>query len=455
MTHDDMAELHRRVHAAQEVVDRPWIPGETSRPYEFFTDHLADDGWRLGWKLVAAIRQSHPELFLRSSEEELHSAALEFVLAAETAPSPEDVTAGLLETVADDAVRLVSTPLANMVLDRTWAPLGPNAALWRPDGSDETPDAEARDEDAAIQSAFAVRRHLGDQLRAAPRVLRLSSGRTIDTRRTVTLISKEEGPPDRAVSAARAKARYALATWTILSPPDRWHLSPELSIWSPQPYLYQYATHKRYESDRWHSRDQTEGGGMREWAPYPLPNDEILVAPFEAFAAIDRRSAQALLSATAALDAAQRASRASLSEQIRSVRAAVECLCEPAPGERGALKRWERLATRLRVWDEIARDRAYTPSTITALQSRLIDARNISAHGADAALIDIGWSAGDRPLDRGRIAEESDLAANALRRDLGPMKFAVGEALRALWPKLRVAEFDDDVFEDYFASENS
>lgn len=72
MTAAQLRRLHELVHAAQAVTKRPFEEGETSRPIEFFTDHLQEEGWLLGWILVAAIRAKHPELFGFYDEQRLH-----------------------------------------------------------------------------------------------------------------------------------------------------------------------------------------------------------------------------------------------------------------------------------------------------------------------------------------------------------------------------------------------
>lgn len=453
MTTEQLVRLHQLVHDSQAVVERPWEPGETSRPITFFTDHLTNEGWRLGWTLLGALREQHATLFRYYGEEGLHRAALDFVLSSDAAPSLVQVAEFLMEDVDGEGLWLVCVPLANVALDRAWAPLAERIVLWR------APEAH-RIEDRALQEAASeeeflaetdVFRHLGDRLSPAPRTLRMSAGPKLDTGRTVTLLSAETGPPAIAIEAARGKAHYALATWSLLKPPADWHLLPDLGVWSPQPFLHQRARHKRLEDNRWIHAERTRGGDYRHWAPYDLPGDDVLRAPFEAFEHLNRRSAQALLSGTAAIYSGQRASRSQLSERIRDVRAAIECLCEPACCEDGHVReRWERLAQRFAVWDQVADARAYTPSTVAQLQQRLVDARNISAHGADAALIDLGWTAGDRPLRRGRQASATDLTVTALHRDLGPMLYAVGEALRHAWNAMRDAQFDDAVFEGLF-----
>ena len=64
---------------------------------------------------------------------------------------------------------------------------------------------------------------------------------------------------------------------------------------------------------------------------------------------------------------------------------------------------------------------------------------------------DLGWTAGDRALQRGKRALSTDLATGALHRDLGPLIVGVGEALRQAWPALRAEDFDDSAFEALFA----
>jgi hypothetical protein len=79
------------------------------------------------------------------------------------------------------------------------------------------------------------------------------------------------------------KAQDALATWGVLAPPADWHLLPDLAVWTPQPYLHQRVQHKRLERGNWIARERQRGGDYRHWAPYELPADDVLAAPYEAF----------------------------------------------------------------------------------------------------------------------------------------------------------------------------
>jgi hypothetical protein len=449
MTAAELTRLHELLRAAQAVVDRPFEHGETSRPIEFFTDHLPDEAWLLGWKLVAELRRTHPDLFAVYDEQRLHFAALEWMLRAAVTPTLQGVAEALAQQAeSEEGSWLVSIPLANVSLGRSWASAGPNAAL-RPayDGRQE-----AESETDTSEAEFAIFHHLHDRLPLPVRTIRFGDGTEIDTKRTATLLIVQDGSRLIAVRQAVAKAHHAIAAWAVLAPPRRWHLIPDVATWFPQPDTHHETEHKRLEPDEFISREPRQGAAMRQWAPYDLPDDETLSAPFEAFEHLEMRSAQALLSATSAHHAAARGSRALLSTQIREVRRAIECLCEPAQGSTtGAARvRWDRLSNRLEIWRRAADARAYTPATIAELQKRIENARNIGSHGADAALLDLGWSAGDRQLLHD-LAASTDLTLAALSRDLGPVLFALGEALRIVWSRMRTTGFDDEAFEALFA----
>jgi hypothetical protein len=139
-----------------------------------------------------------------------------------------------------------------------------------------------------------------------------------------------------------------------------------------------------------------------------------------------------------------------LSERISEITRAIERLCEPPTGK-SAWDRWDRLAGRFDVWAGLQQNRGYSPEHTRQLQERLRRARNIGTHGADAALIDLGWSAGDRPMKFGQLAAANDLALAALYRDLQPMVSAVALTLDAAWREMLAAEFDDQVFEALFS----
>jgi hypothetical protein len=51
----------------------------------------------------------------------------------------------------------------------------------------------------------------------------------------------------------------------------------------------------------------------------------------------------------------------------------------------------------------------------------------------------------------GHLAAAAGLSLAALSRDLNPMLFAIGEALRGAWNAMRTADFDEVAFEALFA----
>lgn len=300
-------------------------------------------------------------------------------------------------------------------------------------------------------SEFDVHRLLGDRLPRTTKWLRLSEDERTDTRRTATLLTVEDGVAGLALPRARAKAKYAIAVWVTLSPPEGLQLIPDVGVWAPQPHLQVRQRYKLHEEGAWISHERVQGGSIFEWGDYPAPSDDFLRMPFEALAQSDRRAAQALLSSSLALLHASRGSRLELSEQLRALQSAIESLCEPGPGGSGAHDRWERVAARLRVWDELA-SRGYEDADIEAIQERLNDARNVATHGADAVLLDLGYPLGpDRPLRRRRSARAEDLGFAALHADLAPVRSAVRFVLSKLWQRAQAYQWDDADFEKEFS----
>jgi hypothetical protein len=196
----------------------------------------------------------------------------------------------------------------------------------------------------------------------------------------------------------------------------------------------------------WIARERVQGGGIHYWTEYATPTDDELRVPFEALALVhERRCCQALLSSSLALLSASRGSRSQLSEQLRDVQAAIETLCEPSPGEWGAFERWDRLADRSGVWNELVR--GYDSDEVERVQRRLRVARNVAGHGADSVLLDLGYPENaSRPVPRGTVSGE-DLAFTALHADLSPLLFAVRFVLNHLWRTARASDWNDDVFE--------
>lgn len=146
---------------------------------------------------------------------------------------------------------------------------------------------------------------------------------------------------------------------------------------------------------------------------------------------------------------ASRATRFELSERLRDVHVAIECLCEEEPGSSRAFDRWEKLAERYGIWAEVAK-RGYDRAEIEALQARLKSARNVVTHGADAVLVDLGYPVGANRPTRGTTVAGEDLAFSGLQADLSPLIFAVRYAIRQLFGYVRGHDWDDNAFDSQF-----
>jgi hypothetical protein len=236
----------------------------------------------------------------------------------------------------------------------------------------------------------------------------------------------------------------------VLSPPSENQLLPDIGTWVPQPNLQWRQRYKRKEDDVWPHKEPDRGGGIWGWAPYRAPASDVLSVPFEAMAARERRSAQALLSSAHALVQGGRRSRIQLSEEIRGTITAIELLCEREPLARDAFERWTVVAERLGVWEKSG-IRGYAPRDIADLHERLRFARNVATHGADAVLLDLGYpEETERRVARNKNAPGTDFAFAALVADLEPLRSAVRHVLRELFALMRVASWDDEEFEAQF-----
>jgi hypothetical protein len=270
--------------------------------------------------------------------------------------------------------------------------------------------------------------------------------------RGAAILSVEEGSLALARAHATAKAQYAMAVWVVLQPPGEWHLLPELGSWGPQPHIQTRQPDEKLSPGRSPSGGGSSAGMIREWSPYTAPTDDLLRVPFEAMAVRERRCAQSLLSSSLALFQASRGTRHQLSERLRYLGVAIEALAEKPQGAGGAFPRWQRVAERHGVWDQLAK-LGYSKGDISAIQGRLKTARDVATHGADAVLIDLGYPVGaTRPLTGQRTAAGEDLAFSSLHADLSPLIYAVRWVLQMLFEITRAAGWDNNAFEAEFAA---
>jgi hypothetical protein len=193
-------------------------------------------------------------------------------------------------------------------------------------------------------------------------------------------------------------------------------------------------------------------GRLVHRSPYPLPEPELLRIPFDAIDLVrERRSAQALLSASWAYFQAARGSRSLLSERLRHLLVAVETLGEPAPGKQMRWGRWQRIRDRFKV-HEALKVRGHSRKEIKRAEKRLKQARNIATHGADAVLIDLGFPpGGQRELLHGSMMPTDDLGFAALNADLSALLFAVRLVLDGSLREAAADNWDDERFERQFS----
>jgi len=420
--------------------------GEVVSAVEVVNPLRTNDDWDLLWPIVRALRRDHPAVAVKFPENTLAATVVDFVREA----GGEITLAALAETLdelaASEGPWLVSTSLANIELPEPLIKLADDAALLRAiPGTEWLEDRSAGHGESGLE----VQKLLGDYLNQVTEWAELDN-RRFNTGRGASLLTVEEGTAPLALPRARARAQYALSVWAVLSPPSENQLLPDIGTWVPQPNLQWRQRYKRKEDDVWPHKEPNRGGGIWGWAPYRAPASDVLSVPFEAMAARERRSAQALLSSAHALVQGGRRSRIQLSEEIRGTITAIELLCEREPLARDAFERWTVVAERLGVWEKSG-IRGYAPRDIADLHERLRFARNVATHGADAVLLDLGYpEETERRVARNKNAPGTDFAFAALVADLEPLRSAVRHVLRELFALMRVASWDDEEFEAQF-----
>lgn len=445
---DDLEHLKDAVDRAQAEECR--APREGERKYVLpLTEHLTDDDWHRLWRVVRALRREHPNVFIRFAEATLAGLLVDEIAEYMDTPALEDLASRLRGIAESEGPWLVSTPINNIITRDAAVQLAEEAVLWRATLGTEWMDEPFGGDDD--NSEFEVHDFLGDRLPRVTRWLRFSEGERLDTGAGAQLLTVEEGTAALALARARSKAQYALAVWSILAPPEGWKVLPDLGIWAQQPRLQRGQRFKVREHEQWIPRQRTRGSALRHWGEFQAPESDLLSIPFRAMERIQTRSSQALLSAALAQHQASRGSRFLLSERVRSIRVAIECLCEPGSGGGHADQRWSAVAARCGVWEQL-RDRGYEQADEEAIRERLRDARNIATHGADAALVDLGFPEDhERPLRGRRVAYGTDLAVASVQSDLSPIIFAVGFVLEKLFLRMQACDWDDELFEAHFS----
>jgi hypothetical protein len=438
---EEVREVARRIQSAAEEANTPPAPGET-KPFAFATDLLGEDGWSLLWKVVRAVRECDAHTFVKFSELSL-ALRIADELESDADLDLDSLIAKLVAAGSEFGPRVVSTPICNVVMEASAVRLAEDVVLWRAfaDG-----DAEPTDED--VVANLNLPKWLGARMARPLRTVDLPQ-KPFDTGRTAALLTIEQGVPALALARARARTQYAIAMWTVLSPPEGWKVLPDVGVWAPQPTVHAAQRHRALRDPEDPSVGFTEeGAGFRSFGMFILPGEEDLRLPFEAMAHVESRGAQAVLSASLHLMAAGRASRLLPSERVRAVMAAIESLGETASGK-GARRRFLRLAAHHGT--DAVEARGWTAVRVREAVERMRKARNIATHGSDAVLLDLGY-----PSDAARkmvyeTVAGTELAAGGIQSDLPVLVHVVGRTLERTIRQLARDGWEDDAFMSYFA----
>jgi hypothetical protein len=435
----DLSELAQRVQAAVREAREPPPPGG-SKPITFPTDHFDDRTWELLWEVIRLIRERDPGTFVQFSEWTLASLAID-ALEADAGLDLQELTKWVAGHLDEFGRRVVSTPICHLQMDASAIRLADDAVLVRADVDRDAPDT---DED--IVAGFNIEKWLGVRMSRPLRHVDLASA--FDTTRTAALLTVEHGVPPLALARARARTQYAIALWTVLAPPEGRKVLPDLGGWVPQPSVHMPQRHRRVPGADESGRPTEDGGGINLYGAFEMPAEDVARLPFQAMAHVDRRGAQAVLSAGLHLLNASRASRLQPSERARALMAAVEALGEQ-PSGKGARARFRRLTERHGT-DKAAEARGWSPARVRAAFDRIVKARNIATHGADAVLLDLGYPPDARRKMLYGTALGTELAAGGLQSDLPVLVHVVGRTLDQTIRELAADGWSDAAYDGYF-----
>jgi hypothetical protein len=374
--------------------DVPWFPQAA---------YLDERGSKEMWRLVSQVNARERALYNRFSDaHELGDHILEIV-AELPAPSWQQLVTALEKIAAENPQWLVEVPLANLIPPRPYIALALDAGL----GIAEQDENWSPITGNPPYSAGEPFRHLGDRIPTSARWRREADDQRIDTRRTAALLLIENGTEGVALKVATARARYAIATWTLLAAPERGEPWPTVGDWAPRPFLHYELDRKPYEKDVWMQKERVRGRRVSVYEDvYVLPNDSrILEAPFQAMAlAGTSRSARAVLSGAWSLYLADREpNEIGSSDRLLHIYAALEALSEhlyaPSPSRVQRIWRikrsprseskWAHALDRQKIWNEVSQ--FYSPRERRDARNVAKALRNLAAHSADAAAANLGY----------------------------------------------------------------
>lgn len=419
--------------------------GKTAMPVVMYID--ADEkGSRALWRVVSQLRRDEAGVYNRFvGERVLRDLVVDLVvdLHVERAEALDfQRLVKELERAAEERSRwLLAVPLANVMPPQPYVALDEQAALGLTlqDRNWDRMGAEPFD-------AFTIFHHLQDRLSPDVRWRREDTRLgPLDTRRTAILYLVEDGTQTMALSVGRSRARLVLALWCLLSPPSHEELWPALAEWEPRPYLNHVIDHKLFDPGTWMSRERVHGRSVTEYGEYALPDDEELLraALRIARAAPSQISARAIASAAWALNVAERdPNDLERTDELLHLVGAVEALCDTGQAEGGSAKRWARLTERCGVWRDLRP--FYDQKELEELKRLTLDLRNITAHGSDDVLVNLGYPAESvRPMKGDRVLTGEQLALARASAASPVLRHAVRQVTVRLAREVLARDFDD------------
>jgi hypothetical protein len=451
----DLQGLNAGVKRARSERDRPLAADEGPRPVLPLVEYLDERGERAIWRAVAELGQREPGLYNRFVGERYLRDLIVDVTAEHDGPIDFPCLLEEVERQAENVAQwLIAVPLANLLVPSGFLLVKEDLAAlitsvqdpdWTPHGSND-PQSDP----------FAMFRGLKDRLDGGVRWEREQGHRgRLDTRMTAKLVAVESGTETAALSVAVTRARLALAIWCLLDPPDPTTLWPTTGEWLPRAYVEAGIVHKPYEAGKWTGGTSPTGRWTTEFRAYTITDDpKKLAAPFEMMRLSETMIApRAVASAAWALHLAERQPNdLERTDEVVHLRGAIEALCDAGrgPDDKDAEKRWGRITKRFGVWD--AMTGLYGRRELKDAQQLARDLRNITQHGSDDILVNLGYPTGAlRRVQGGRTLTSEELGLARAAAALPVLREAVRTVIRRLAITGIADGWDDERFSQEFA----
>lgn len=444
----NLESLHAAVKRAQCEEQRPFEPGEETRPIRVSEGYFEDADWLNLDRVIRQIAAEGPETFSNFfGPMQAKSMVIRELEETTDSPTLQALIDSLQERVADFGPWIATTPIANLELppETGWIDIDGTTALVAAN-ADKSDERWSTDDN----HHFSIIRKFGDGSGPRPRWLNLPSlDESIDTRHSAALISLQTGPDLIAEHRAEVEATYAVSVWCVNLPPTTRQLSPVVTEWVPQPWIH---TRPRLTpAKRNHgATDRERSGQIRTYPMWQPPtNASELQLPFRALQLAQvRHSARALLSSSRSFrQTCDPGNEMLVAERILHLGCALESLCEPADHGNGTIKRWNRLIANLGLRTEMEKDNWLTAEEFKEASDALYAVRNIAAHAADAVLANIGYPADHSRKVGSDLRPGTEIALSRLHLHMHPMRWILGQALQRCWQAASEDDFDDAKFE--------